>query len=91
LDKGVRQALAEAGERLADALRERLAAQGLSDELEMALDGDRLRVVSHAREIHAAEIGRAGMAPTAPMESAARQAASGIVQALGARLRGCVR
>jgi hypothetical protein len=87
LDESVRQALAVAGEQLADAVRQGLSAHRLRADLHMVQDADRVRVVSSSRDVHAAETGRAGQPPSAPMESVARRVAPQIVCALAAHLR----
>jgi hypothetical protein len=88
LEELLNDVLLEAGERLAEALRAGLAEQGLPDELHVRLDAGRVVVASRSHRVREAELGKAGVPPTALMEGIAQESAPLLVALLENRLKG---
>ena len=87
----MKDALLQSGERLAEAMRAGLSAQGLPSELCLVVEEGRVRVVSKAAVVRQAELGCAGVRPRGVMEGAARGAATQVVRALAQDLEGFVK
>jgi hypothetical protein len=91
LEESMKDALLQAGERLAEAIRAELSAQGLPSELCVAVEDGRVVVASRSAAARDAELGAAGVAPLGSMEKAAREAAGDVVRGLAHDLRGFVK
>ncbi len=88
LEARLSAALLAGGARLMQAVQAALAARGLPAELEMSVQGNRLRLASRSRAVIDAETGRVGVPPLAPLEDAARAVAPEVARAVAATMRG---
>ncbi len=84
----MKDALLAVGERLGEALRVGLSAEGLPDEVCLIVEDGRVVVASRSAAVRRAELGAAGQAPRGAMERLARGAASHVVRALAQDLEG---
>jgi hypothetical protein len=91
LEESMKDALLQSGERLAEAMRAGLLAQGLSSALCLIVEEGRVRVVSNSAVVRQAELGCAGVQPRGVMEGAARGAAAHVVRALAQDLEAFVK
>ncbi len=87
MEETVSDALLEAGERLAEAMRAGLCAQGLPGDVCVIVEDGRVVVASRSAVVRRSEIGEPGSPPQAVMEAIARDAGPGVVAALAARLQ----
>ncbi len=90
MEETLKDALLQAGEHLAEAMRAELSAQGFPSELCMFVEDGRVVVASRSAALRKAEVGSAGVAPRAAMEGAARGAAAQAVRVLRQHLNGIV-
>jgi hypothetical protein len=88
LEEWVNDALLEAGECLAEALRAGLIEKGLPGDLHVRLDAGKIVIASRSHQVRDSELGKAGVPPTALMEGIARESAPMVVELLAARLKG---
>jgi hypothetical protein len=88
MEERLKDALASAGEMLAEALRAGLVARGLPGELGVAVQGGRVVVGSASAAVRDAEVGAAGRAPAGVLEEIGRRAAPHIVARLASQLGG---
>ena len=91
MEEAIVDALAEAGQALAEAVRAALASSGLPSVLNTSVLDGRVTVASVSPEVHRAERGGLGAPPTAPIETAARAAAREVVCLLQSRLQETLR
>ncbi len=91
MEESLKDALLQAGEHLAEAMRAGLSAQGLPSELCVFVEDGRVVVASRSAALRKAELGTAGVAPRAAMEGTARVAAAQTVRDLARHLKGFVR
>ncbi len=87
MDESLSDSLLAAGERLAEAMRTGLAAQGLPSELTVLVDGGRVVIASRSAAVRDAEVGTACRPPRALMESVARDTAPDLLRAISAKLQ----
>ena len=90
MEESLKDALLQAGEHLAEAMRAGLSAQGLPSELCVFVQDGRVVVASRSVALRKAEIGSAGVAPRAAMEGTARVAAAQAVRVLSRHIGGLV-
>jgi plasmid stabilization system protein ParE len=88
LEERLTDSLLAAAELLAEALRAGLSEQGLPNDLFLRRDGKKVIIASRSAQVREWELGRAGMPPTALMESIARDSAPMVVDLLATRLKG---
>jgi hypothetical protein len=91
LEESLKDALLQAGEHLAEAMRTGLSAQGLPSELCVIVEDGRVVVASRSVALRKAELGWAGSPPRGAMEGAARVAATQVVKVLARHLEGFVK
>jgi hypothetical protein len=91
LEESVKDALLQAGEHLAEAMRAGLSAQGLPSELCVIVEDGRVVVASRSAVLRKAELGSAGVPPRGAMEETARAAATQAVGILARHLEGFVK
>ncbi len=91
MEESLKDALLEAGERLAEMFRAGLSRQGLPDEVCLIVDEGRVVVASRSAVVRQAELGEAGTPPRGVMEGLGRDAAPALVEGLSRRLEGLVR
>ena len=91
MEESLKDALLQAGEHLAEAMRAGLSAQGLPSELCVFVEDGRVVVASRSAALRKVEVGAAGMAPRGAMEGTARVAAALAVRVLSEHLEGFVR
>ncbi len=87
----MKDALLQAGERLAEAMRVGLSAEGLPGEVCLIVEDGRVVVASRSAMVRKAEFGSAGVQPRAVMEGAARAAVGHVVRRLAQDLKGFVK
>jgi hypothetical protein len=88
LEESVRDALLEAGEHLAEAVRANLLARGLPDDVCLLVEDGRVVVGSRSKLVRRAELGAAGAPPLGVMEEAARDLAPDLARGIAAGLQG---
>jgi hypothetical protein len=84
----MRDALLQAGERLAEAVRAGLSREGLPSEVCLIVEDGRVVVASRSKAVRLAELGSAAGQPRGVMEGAAREAAAHVVRGLAQDLKG---
>ncbi len=88
MEESIRDALLEAGEHLAEAIRSGLSAQGLPGELSVIVEDGRVVVTSRSAALRTIELGSAGVPPRALMEELGRSAATHVVRGIANTLKG---
>jgi CRP-like cAMP-binding protein len=91
LEESMKDALLQAGERLAEAVRAGLLAQGLPSDVCLVVEDGRVMVVSRSGAVRQAELGSAGSLPRGGMAAAAHAAAGHVVRKLAQDLEGFVK
>jgi hypothetical protein len=88
MDERLKDALASAGEVLAEAMRAGLGARGLPGNVSMRLRDGRVHVVSSSAAVRDVELGAPGRPPAGVLEGIGRAAAPQVAAALADALRG---
>ena len=91
MEESIKDALLQAGEHLAEAMRAGLSAQDLPGELCVIVEDGRVVVASRSVALRKIELGAAGLPPRAAMEGAARSAAANTVRRFAEHLQSFVK
>ena len=91
MEESLKDALLQAGEHLAEAMRAGLSAQGLPSALCVFVEDGRVVVASRSAALRKCELGSAGVGPRGAVEGTAREAAAQAVRVLAQHLEGFVR
>ena len=86
MEESIKDALLQAGERLAEAMRAGLSTQGLPHEICLMVEDGRVVVASRSAALRRVELGAAGAGPRAVMEGLAREAAAHAVRGFAEHL-----